>query len=306
MDILISAHNPMTGPRHLGHHVSTMREWPQLQKKYECFFVIDDLIAVLMYPRERKEIFERSLFVAREFMACGIDLKRCHIFLTSMVPESLELMTYLSNYIDHGFCDDLFKRSFLGLISPQDREEIGLPLVPSIAELTYPQLALPALTLGLGAKAFQGGEEISGYLMIMRQLVRQFNAANKLQLVAPIWEQPETSFLHGTDGNHMMSENAIYVSDTGSSRHDRYADAHPETMRHMAAALAPAKAAAGAEHKHLQTLLDRETECYRTTSASSDQVMDCVADGAARAKFLVRGTLERVRQSLSIPHIIEY
>ncbi len=65
MDILISAHNPMTGPRHLGHHVSTMREWPALQRKYECFFVIDDLIATFMYPHDKNEIFERSLFVAK-------------------------------------------------------------------------------------------------------------------------------------------------------------------------------------------------------------------------------------------------
>lgn len=311
MTILVSAHNPMTGPRHLGHHVSTMKEWPRLQASHECFFVIDDLIATFMYPRDRAEIFDRSIFVAAEFMASGINLKDANIILTSMVPEASELLILLSNYIGSSLCRDLFDRSFLGMISVHDRDELELPLQPSLSEIIYPQLGLPALTLGLKADLFQGGEEISGYVTIMREIVRQFTGAHGEILAAPTWEKPRTPFLPGLDGTHMMSENAIYLStpteiksmsesadyDAGAVRAIYEALRDPEE----ASELSVSKAA-----DQLQDLIDRECERYRKSEIDSESVLDQLALGAARAKFLLRSTLSEVKQALHIPEVLEY
>ncbi len=239
-------------------------------------------------------------------MASGIELESANIFLTSMAPEAIELTLYLSTYYDLALCEELRRRSFLGLISPQDREDIGLPLLPTVGELIYPQLALPALTLGLQAKFFQGGEEISGYLSIIRALVQGFNCANDLQLAAPDWCRPDTSFLHGTDGNHMMSENAILLSEPSKDLHARYESTEDHVIHHMAAALGSTDTRSDTPHAHFRKLLDRETERYRSNETTPEQVMDCLTDGAARAKYLLRDTLGRVKKSMGIPHIIEY
>lgn len=312
MSILVSAHNPMTGPRHLGHHVSTMREWPRLQSEHECFFVIDDLIAVLMYPKERQEIFERSLFVAQEFLACGIDSEKASVFLTSMTPEVSELMVLLSGSCDQAFCDMLFRDSFLGILGASDREELALPALPSVAEYLYPQLALPALTLGLGADVFQGGEEISGYVTIMRRLVDRFNAEHGKVLAAPRWERPETSFLLGTDGTHMMSANAIYMSEPPeqAEQASRYQGCHPEAADEICSALTGKRAGEAATDgdraDELRSAIDRECAPYRSASYGGQDILEQLSDGAARAKFLLRETLSKVKRPLGIPEIIEY
>lgn len=66
-EILISAHNPVTGPRHLGHYVSSIKELKHLQDKYECFILFDDLLAYFMYPNDRVNIMNRSFTVSKIF-----------------------------------------------------------------------------------------------------------------------------------------------------------------------------------------------------------------------------------------------
>lgn len=206
--ILLSAHNPMTGPRHMGHYLSTMADWPRLQHNHELFIVIDDLIACILYPRARKEITERSFATIKEFMSTDIDLDEAHIVLTSMLPELHELSLFASLAIDNAWCKSLYRESFAGLLSSYQRRELCLPPLPSVAETIYPQLYLPSLTLGLRTHFFQGGEEMRGYLAIMDMLSNNMPCMPS----APAFMEGKDTFIIGTDGQHMASENAIYLS----------------------------------------------------------------------------------------------
>lgn len=208
--IVVSAHNPMTGPRHLGHYVSTMIDWSRLQQKHELFIIIDDLIAAILYPRNIKEIQKHTFQVAKEFIATGINLDENHILLTSMLPEAHELSLFTSLAIDYHWCKKLYSESFAGLLSTYQRQQLRLSLSPSIAEVTYPQIHLATLTLGLRADFFQGGEEMRGYFGIMEAMTEQLK--RKISLRVPSLLTAKSTFCIGTDGLHMASENAIYVS----------------------------------------------------------------------------------------------
>jgi tryptophanyl-tRNA synthetase len=208
--VLVSGHNPMTGPRHIGHLVSTMAEWPLLQDKYETFVVIDDLIACMLYPQARKKVVSRTFSVAREFYATGIKRGRTHVVLTSMVPEIHELAFFTGSLLDLPWVRSLHEESFCGLLGSHQRSQLGLPRQTSITEAVYPQLAFATMTVGLGARAFQGGEEMKGYLPIIDALCDR--ADKGLDFHKPEMLTSPCTFLVGTDGRHMASENAVYVS----------------------------------------------------------------------------------------------
>lgn len=210
--IVVSAHNPMTGPRHLGHYASTMIDWLNLQREHELFIVIDDLIAAILYPRARKEIQNRTFQVAKEFIATGIDLDENHIVLTSMLPEVHELTLFTSMVFDHSWCSKLYQESFAGLLDSYQRRELRLSRHPSVAEIVYPQIHLASLTLGLRTDFFQGGEEMRGYFSPMEMIVEQYS--KKALLKVPSFLTTKCTFFTGTDGKHMATENAIYVSES--------------------------------------------------------------------------------------------
>lgn len=314
MDILVSAHNPMTGPRHLGHYVSTMMEWPNLQKKHECFFVIDDLIASFMYPKARSQIFNRALFTARDFLASGIDTENGHIVFTSSLWENSELLLLLSNYIDMALCERLFDRSFLGMLSPQQRSQMKLSPSASAAEYLYPALGMPALTLGLQAKAFQGGEEISGYVYIMEQIAKQFSAEHGEALSAPAWLKPATPYLSGTDGTHMTTHNAIILSnsDAAFKGHSGSASIPDTVLSEWASALGESALSTrlskdpSAGRGAILEAVERHCAPYRKFDITNDAILNHAAKGAARAKYLLRDTLSRLKRAMQIPEILEY
>jgi tryptophanyl-tRNA synthetase len=208
--VLLSAHNPMTGPRHLGHLVSTMVDWPKLEEKYEIFIVIDDLIASLLYPKGREQIQARVFNVAREFFATGIHRQKSHVVLTSMIPELHELTFFMGSLIDFQWLRELYTESFGGLLGSFQRYQLGLNRLASATEVVYPQVALAAMTLGLGTDAFQGGEEMRGYLHIMEAISERAGRSSGIR--APQFLPGRATFLLGTDGRHMASENAIYLA----------------------------------------------------------------------------------------------
>ena len=209
--VVVSAHNPMTGGRHLGHYVSTMIDWLSIEKDHELFIIIDDLIATILYPRSRKEIERRTFQVAKEFIATGVNFDENHLVLTSMIPEMCELSLFASIGIDHEWCRRLYTESFAGLLDSYQRKELNLPRYPSLAEVSYPQICLAALTIGLRTDFFQGGEEMRGYLQIMEAMVEGFQG---ITLRVPALLTTKCTFLPGTDGNHMWGENAVYLSDS--------------------------------------------------------------------------------------------
>ena len=50
-NILISTHNPVTGPRHLGHYFGAMKSLVECQHDYETIVVLDDLPSIIKYAK---------------------------------------------------------------------------------------------------------------------------------------------------------------------------------------------------------------------------------------------------------------
>ncbi len=307
--LVVSAHNPMTGPRHLGHYVSTMIDWPNLQKEHHLVIIVDDLIATLLYPNARKEIQKRSLQTVKEFIATGIDLKENQIVLTSMIPEAHELCFFTSLVVNKNWCDFLYSESFAGILSSYERKQLGLPREASIAEHVYPQIHLATLTLALRANFFQGGEEMRGYLDIMEAISAGLGKFVKLK--APAFLEGSTTFLVGTDGNHMASENAIYLSDSEKEISKALSTIKSkETLLRLSTSLKMEKSLSSLVKEESLTeksiglfkeMLLEDLRKFRESTVSNDQIAEVLENSALIVRERLRETLIEIKGAFSIP-----
>jgi len=87
-----------TGPLHLGHYVGALKNWVELQDKYECFFMIADIQALTTHADNPKLIEESVREVVLDFLSIGLNPRKenVHFILQSAMPELTELTVYLS------------------------------------------------------------------------------------------------------------------------------------------------------------------------------------------------------------------
>jgi tryptophanyl-tRNA synthetase len=79
-----------TGNLHLGNYLGALKNWVALQHEYESFFCIVNLHAVTL-PQDAKLLRERTLNLARIYLASGIDSNVSTVFVQSDISEHAEL-----------------------------------------------------------------------------------------------------------------------------------------------------------------------------------------------------------------------
>lgn len=89
-----------SGSLTIGNYLGALRNFTKLQHEAECLFCVVDLHA-LTVPQDPRELYQRTLDVARIFVACGIDPKIATIFVQSHVPAHSEMSWLLecSTYV---------------------------------------------------------------------------------------------------------------------------------------------------------------------------------------------------------------
>jgi tryptophanyl-tRNA synthetase len=86
-----------TGNLHLGNYLGAIRNWVEIQNKYDNFFFFADLHAITV-PHNPKTLASDTYNLAALYLACGIDLQCSTIFVQSHVSAHSEL-TWLLNCI---------------------------------------------------------------------------------------------------------------------------------------------------------------------------------------------------------------
>lgn len=89
--VIVSGIQP-TGNLHLGNYLGAVKNWVDLQNsgKYDCYFFIADYHS-LTGSLTAAERHERTLTIASELLAAGIDPKKSTLFVQSQVPGHTEL-----------------------------------------------------------------------------------------------------------------------------------------------------------------------------------------------------------------------
>src|SRR6478672_9378494 len=84
-----------TGDLHIGNYLGALKNWVALQDEYESFYCIVNLHAITL-PQDPKVLRQKTLDLARIYLAAGLDPDKSTIFIQSDVPQHAELTWVLS------------------------------------------------------------------------------------------------------------------------------------------------------------------------------------------------------------------
>lgn len=84
-----------SGVLHIGNYLGAIKNWVELQDKYESIFCVVDLHAITV-PQKPEELRQKTIEVAKIYLAAGINPEKSTIFVQSHVPEHAELAWILN------------------------------------------------------------------------------------------------------------------------------------------------------------------------------------------------------------------
>lgn len=94
-DRVLSGMRP-TGSLHLGHYHGVLKNWVELQYKFDCLFFVADWHALTTHY-DTPEIIEQSVWdMILDWLAAGVDPTQATFFIQSRVPAHAELHALLS------------------------------------------------------------------------------------------------------------------------------------------------------------------------------------------------------------------
>ena len=153
-----------TGDLHLGNYFGAVRNWVSLQEQHpECIYCVVDYHAITG-GIEPDELPRRTLRLAGDLIACGIDAQRSILFAQSHVPEHTELAWIFASFASFGALTRMtqFKDKSSG------RKHVNMGL------FAYPVLQAADILLYL-ADGVPVGDDQSQHLELTREIGRRFN-----------------------------------------------------------------------------------------------------------------------------------
>ncbi|MGZ7495926.1 tryptophan--tRNA ligase [Corynebacterium sp. ZY180755] len=178
---VLSGIQPTADSYHLGNYLGAVKQWIDLQDKYEAFYFIPDLHAITV-DQDPKELRARTIGGAAQLLALGIDPERSTLFVQSHVPEHAELSWVLTCLTGFGEASRMTQFKDKSAKRGADRTSAGL--------FTYPMLMAADILL-YRPHVVPVGEDQRQHLELTRTLAERFNNRYKKTFVVPEGFIPE-------------------------------------------------------------------------------------------------------------------
>ena len=225
-----------TGRLHLGNYLGAIKNWIDLQERYEAFFFVADWHALTTDYNDPSNIADNSLEVAADWIGAGLDPEKSTIFIQSLVPEHAELHLLLSMITPLGWLERVpTYKDQLRELHNRDLATYGF--------LGYPVLQTADI-LAYRADLVPVGKDQQSHLELSREICRRFNTVYRKVFPEPKALFTPTSKVPGLDGRKMSKSygNTIDLADspddilrkcmqmfTDPGRQRRDDPGHPET-----------------------------------------------------------------------------
>ena len=188
-----------TGNLHLGNYLGAIKNFVELQNKFECIYCIVDLHAITNYqnPVELKSnVFE----TAASFVASGLDPKKNIIFNQASIASHSELAWVFNCVARIGWMNRM----------TQFKEKAGANKEnASVGLLVYPNLMAADILL-YKATHVPVGEDQKQHLELTRDIAKKFNndfkSTNYFPIVEPVIPKEISRVMSLRDGNKKMSK----------------------------------------------------------------------------------------------------
>ncbi|MGC8651160.1 MAG: tryptophan--tRNA ligase [Minisyncoccia bacterium] len=155
-----------TGPLHLGNYFGGIKGYLDLQerKDLDCLYAVVDLHGITS-PYNPKNYPQQIQELVLDYLACGLDPKKSHLFIQSQVKEHLELAYYFST---------IYPVSRLEQLPTYKDKKLSQPHYVNLGLLSYPILMAADILL-YKAELVPVGKDQLPHLELTREVARSFN-----------------------------------------------------------------------------------------------------------------------------------
>ena len=313
-----------TGELHIGNYLGALKNWVDLQNEYESFFCIVNLHAITL-PQNPEVLMQKTLDLARIYLASGIDPETSTIFIQSDVSEHTELAWVLNCIARMGELERMtqFKDKGKG---NNERAGVGL--------FTYPVLMASDILL-YQTDLVPIGKDQKQHLELSRDLAERFNrdfgetfvvpepfippvGANILSLQEPSKKMSKSdenangSIFLLDDADTIMKKLKKAVTDSGTTiefDESRSAINNLLTIYQLMTGKTPEECEANFEGKgygHFKTELAEAVIEFlkpfqeKAKSFTDEQLNEILKNGAEKARTIARETLHDVYAKMGI------
>ncbi|MGD1030624.1 MAG: tryptophan--tRNA ligase [Opitutaceae bacterium] len=311
-----------SGTLHVGNYFGAMRPAIEAQSRGECFYFIADYhsMTALFDPAERrKNTFE----IALDWLACGLDPKRCVFWRQSDVPEVCELTWILGSLTPMG----LLERAH------SYKDKVARGISPNFGLFAYPVLMAADILL-YDTNRVPVGQDQRQHLEMTRDIAIKFNQGYGETFVVPEAEiRDGVAVVPGLDGQKMSKSYGNTIEIFGDEKvlrkkvmsivmdsrtpQEPKPDADRNLCIQLLRLLAPAEVAADYESRLRagglgygdlkKGLFERywsffaEARARRAElAANPDHVEEVLRQGAVRAREIASVVLKRARKACGL------
>ena len=171
-----------TGQLHIGNYLGALKNWAEIQSRYESIFCIVDLHAVTIYQKP-EELRSKIRETAALFIAAGIDPDQSSIVVQSSISGHAELAWLLTCVTPLGWLQRMTQFKTKADKQEALRESIGDGL------LQYPVLMAADILL-YQAGIVPVGDDQAQHLELTRDIAQRFNSLYGETFVMPATHLP--------------------------------------------------------------------------------------------------------------------
>ena len=313
-----------TGQLHVGHLLGALQNFVALSEQADCFYEIADIHALTTKFEHSDEIADDVREMAIDWLAAGLDPKRCTIYVQSRIPEIAEMYLLLSMVTPVSWLERV----------PTYKDQINA-LGAEIAThgfLGYPILQTVDIAIMRGERVPVGQDQLP-HLELSREIIRRFNHFYGPVLLEPEPLLSQTPYVPGTDGRKMSKSynNSILLADseaetiakvktmfTDPEKVHKTDPGHPETCpvfffhrvfngaasEDIAVRCRTGKLGCVEDKadmvKHLNAALAPIRERRREIAASPKVVEEVLREGTRRAQAVAADTLAGVKSAMGL------
>jgi tryptophanyl-tRNA synthetase len=318
-----------TGKLHLGHLVGALKNWTELQEKYDCFYFIADWHALTSEYADTTELVETTYDNVADWIAAGLDPERSTLFIQSLVPEHAELYLLLSMVVPIPWLERVPTYK-------EQREELSDRDLSTIGFLGYPLLQAADIIVYDGQFVPVGEDQVP-HLELSREVVRRFHT-----FYGQVFVEPQPLLTHfprlpGLDNRKMSKsyDNSIDLSDDAETvrkkvmrmytdpkriradipgtvegnpvflYHDAFnadtAEVEDLKTRYRAGKVGDVEVKTKLA-KALNAVLDPMRERRRQALARPGWIREILLEGSKRARRAANETMERVRGAMKVSY----
>lgn len=322
MKTILSGMQP-TGQLHLGNYEGALKNWVRLQDDYEMFLCIVDWHSLTSRYADTSGLKEDVFQMAVDFLAAGLDPRKCAIFVQSDVKEHAELYLLLSMLVSVPTLTRL--PTYL-----EKKEEQGMD---SYGFLGYPVLQAADI-LVYNAHKVPVGEDQQKHVWLAADLAKRFNHYYGQTFNEPDVLLTEFPNIPGVDGKKMSKSagNHIALADSAEETAKKLSKmfTDPQKLRKgdpgrpeicpvhylhriytpdyedIAPACRSGELGCVADKKRLIANLNQALEPIREKRKKlvekPDEVFDILKDGAGRARQRAQSVMAKVRENMKMAY----